>query len=188
MDMHPSFNADQYNTPQSPEQSGVAQTYHQTRQTAPHTMPGQPPATSATSTYSVEYVMMTIALWVGALTLAGISLPLVDGIGISSLTFPVATLVVAVGLFSLLFVRLKKAELRNPGLRSSRRQMDQLTQIFAYIACFGSIVGLVYSVLAEFGGSFSGPLGKYILNCLIVLVIAAALLAYARLSDKVSHR
>lgn len=133
------------------------------------------------SVRGVEYLMMSIALWVGAATFAGVILSLINGgTGFDVLAFPISALIVSVGLFAFFFLRLKKAELRNPRLRfdPSKRRLSQITQVLAYLAIFVSLVGVLYSIIAQIGGSYTGSLWKIILDFLIVLVIAGGILYY----------
>ena len=133
------------------------------------------------SVKGLEYFMMTFALLVGASSVAGILLSLVNnGTSFDVLAFPVSSLIVALGVFSFFFLRLKKAELLNPSLRfdPSKRRMSQITQIIAYLVSFFSVIGVVYTVLAKMAGSLGTPLWKVLLDLLIVLAVSGGILAY----------
>jgi len=133
------------------------------------------------SVKGLEYFMMTFALWVGAFAIAGVLLSLVNnGTSFDVLAFPVSSLIVALGVFSFFFLRLKKAELQNPSLRfdPSKRRLSQITQIVAYLTSFFSVVGIVYSLLAKMAGSLDTVLWKILLDLAIVLVVAGGILAY----------
>lgn len=133
------------------------------------------------SVRGIEYLMMTLALWVGAAAITGIILSLINGgRGFDVLALPVSALVVAAVLFSGFFLRLKKAELQNPALRfdPSKRRLSQITQIFTYVVSFISLVGIVYVVLAKIGGSFTGAVAKVLLDFVVVLIVSGGILAY----------
>lgn len=133
------------------------------------------------SVRGLEYLMMSLALWVGSFALAGILLSLINsGTSFDVLSFPVSSLVVATGLFTLFFRRLKKAELWDPNLRfdPSKRRLSQLTQVVAYIAVFISLIGIVYSTLAKLSSDLSQTYWKLLLDFVVVIAVAGGVLAY----------
>ncbi len=139
------------------------------------------PVVKVLSPVGVEYVFLTIALFVSAGALMGVLLLLVNGgTEFSSLAFPTATLVVSVPVFALLFLRLKKMELRNPALQldPSKRRSTQFTQIVAFIVSLFTLIGLVFSVFAKLGGQGSVSIGKAFLDALCVLVVAGGIFYY----------
>ncbi|MEO6761854.1 MAG: hypothetical protein ABI220_05850 [Candidatus Saccharimonadales bacterium] len=157
--------------------------------TAPSSLPsGQPVGSDeptavvkVLSVRGLEYLMMTFALWAGAFSITGIILSLINGgTSFSVLAFPVSVLLVSVGFFSFFFLRLKKAELANPNLRldPSKRRLSQITQVIAYIVCFSSLVGIIFSILAQVSGSLGSSLWKMILDFIIVILVAGGILAY----------
>jgi hypothetical protein len=125
--------------------------------------------------------MMTLALWVAAASLTGIVLSLINGnTSFNVLAFPISALVVAVVLFSLFFLRLKKAELQTPALRfdPSKRRLSQATQVVSYIVSFIALVGLVYTVVSKIGGNYKGTLWKTLLDFVVILLVAGGIWAY----------
>lgn len=133
------------------------------------------------SVRGLEYWMMTLALWVGAFSLTGVLLAVINGgSNFEVLAFPVSALVVSFALFAFFFLRLKKAELMNPSLRfdPSKRRMSQVTQILAYLAGFVSLIGIVYSIIAKLGGGYDGSVGKLLLDFVVILVVAGGILYY----------
>jgi hypothetical protein len=96
----------------------------------------------------VEYVFLTIALFTGAASLTGDLISLLNGkTDFSVLAFPTAALVVSLPVFAWLFLRLKKAEFRNPSLKldPSKRRSTQFIQITTFVICFFSGIGFLYS-------------------------------------------
>lgn len=139
------------------------------------------PVVKVLSVRGVEYLMMSIALWVGAFTFVGLILSLINGgTGFDVLAFPISALVVSVGIFAFFFLRLKKLELQNPRLRfdPSKRRLSQITQVLAYLAVFVSLIGVLYSIIAKVGGSLNTSLWKIVLDFLIVLAVAGGILYY----------
>jgi hypothetical protein len=135
----------------------------------------------ALSVRGVEYTMMTLSLWFTAAGLIAILLSLLNGgTSFAVLSFPLALLLVCLPLFSLFFIRLKRAELADPPLRfdPSKRRLTQFTQITAFAACLFNVIGFVYMVLQKIGGEAAPSLGKSAINLVVVLAIAGGILAY----------
>ncbi|MBI2592416.1 hypothetical protein HYW36_02990 [Candidatus Saccharibacteria bacterium] len=133
------------------------------------------------SVRGVEYAMMTIALWFAATGLVWVVLNVVnDSANFNFLVVPLSVLITSVPIFTLLFIRLKRAELANPSLRlePSKRRLSQLTQILAFLACLINITVFVYSVLQKINGTTGYSIGKSILSLLVVLVVAGGTLTY----------
>lgn len=133
------------------------------------------------STRGVEYWMMTLALYLGAGGLLAILLAIFNGgIQFEILAFPVSLLLVCLPLFSYLFLRLKKAELMDPRLKfdPSKRRLTQFTQVITFAICLFDIIGIVFAILASIAGHGFGPLWKYLLNSIVVLIVAGGILAY----------
>jgi len=138
------------------------------------------------SVRGVEYLMMSLALWIGAFSFAGMLLTLINGgHSFDVLAFPISVLVVAVGLFTFFFLRLKKAEVQNPALRfdPSKRRLSQTTQVLSYLAIFVSLVGIVYTLIAKMAGSLEQTLWKLVLDFVVVLAVAGGILAYYWLDE-----
>lgn len=139
------------------------------------------PVVKVLSTRGVEYGMMTIALLVTATTLAWIILNMLNGSrGFDSVVVPTAALVVCLPVFGLLFLRLKKAELANPGLRldPSKRRWSQTTQFLTYFALLINFIYFAYTILQHLSGGKGPSIGKSLANLLVILVIAGGVLLY----------
>jgi len=133
------------------------------------------------SSRGVEYVFLTIALVIASISLGALLIALLNGhYDFSVLAYPTAALVVSLPIFALLFLRLKKAENLNPSLAMdpSKRRSTQFMQIYSYIICFLTLIGVVSGIFANMSGSFSGSIVKLILDALVVLVIAGGILFY----------
>lgn len=138
------------------------------------------PVVHVLSPRGVEYVMLTIALFTGAIGLTAILLCLVYGeTGFSSLSFPIAMLLVGLPLFAGFFLRLKGAELDAPRLKldQSKRRSTQFTQIVSFLVCLGALLGLLSSVFAAIGGDVD-DIGKAIGAAIIILIVFGGILAY----------
>lgn len=133
------------------------------------------------SVRGLEYLFMSVALWFGATGLTWTLLAIANGVSsFASLALPVTFLLVSLPIFALFFVRLKKAELANPALRfdPSKRRLSQITQVFAFLACFINVITFVYMMLSKIAGDGDVSVGKAVLNLLIILAVAGGLLAY----------
>ncbi|HSX36240.1 MAG TPA: DUF5671 domain-containing protein [Patescibacteria group bacterium] len=149
------------------------------------------PVVRVLSPMGVEYVFLTVTLFIGAGSLMGTLLLLVNGATeFSALSFPVAALIVCVPLFAFLFLRLKKMEVRDPSLRfdASKRRSTQFTQIVAFIVSIFTLIGLVFTLFAKMGGDSTVSIGKALLDTLCVLVVAGGVLAYYWLDEHKSRR
>ena len=139
------------------------------------------PVVKVLSVRGVEYVMMTISLWVLASALTWALLAVVNGQGtFKLLAFPISLMLVSLPIFALLYLRLRKAELENPVLRldASKRRLSQITQILAFITCLSNLIAFVYILLSKIGGESSISLGKSFMNLIVVLLIAGGILLY----------
>lgn len=133
------------------------------------------------SPMGVEYVFMTISLFTAAGGLTAALIALVNGkTNFDVLAFPVALLLVSVPVLALLFLHAKKQELLHPALRQdpSKRRSTQFTQIVCFIISLFTVVGLVSSIFAKIGGQSGMSLVKVGLDCLVLLVVFGAILAY----------
>jgi hypothetical protein len=155
--------------------------------TMPHNELTQPtsdqpvPVVKVLSVRGVEYLFMSICLWLSAGSFTGLLLALLNGqAGFAALSFPLSLLLVTLPGFALLFLKLKKAELSNPALRldASKRRLSQITQTLAFITCLANLVTFVYIVLQKIGGNGTTSLGKTIINSLVILGVAGGILAY----------
>ena len=139
------------------------------------------PVVQVLSPRGVEYVFLTIALFVGSIGLISALLALVNGkADFSVLAFPVATLLVTVPVFTWLFLRLKQAELSDPSLASdaSKRRSTQFTQIIAFIVCLFTLIGLVSAIFGKLSSNYGGSIVKVLLDVLVILLVAGGILAY----------
>jgi len=133
------------------------------------------------SVRGVEYLFMSILLWVGAGSLIVLILSIVNGqTGFDTLAFPLALLLVGLPGFAWLFLRLKKAELADPSLKldPSKRRSTQRTQVLAFVVCLINLITYVYLVLQSFGGDSDANIGKSTLNTAVILLVAGGVLAY----------
>jgi hypothetical protein len=139
------------------------------------------PVLEVLSVRGVEYGMMTIVLWIGAITLAWILLNMINGSrGFNYLVVPTAALIVCVPVFAWFFLRLKKAELADPQLRfdPSKRRWSQITQILAYTAVIVNLIYFVYVLLRQASSDHAPSVGKSLANLAAILVIAGGILTY----------
>lgn len=139
------------------------------------------PVVHVLSPRGVEYVFLTIALFTGTVGLITALVSLANGqFGFDVLSFPVSLLIVAVPVFSWLFLRLKKAELRDPSLAldASKRRSTQVIQIVMFMVCFFTLIGFVGTVMASMSGALSTSLVKIVLDVLSILVVAGGILFY----------
>jgi len=133
------------------------------------------------SSRGIEYVFLTIALVIASVSLGAVIISLINGHhDFNVLSYPTAALIVSVPIFAMLFLRLKKAEMLNPSLSSdpSKRRSTQFMQIYSYVICLGTLIGIIAEVFSNISGSYSGSILKLILDGLVVLVIAGGILTY----------
>lgn len=133
------------------------------------------------SSRGVEYVFLIFALIVASISLGAVLISLINGhTDFSVLAYPTAALIVSLPVFALLFLRLKKAENLNPALASdpSKRRSTQFIQIYAYIICLFTLIGIVSQVFTKMSSSNYGSLSKLMLDALVILVIAGGILSY----------
>jgi hypothetical protein len=139
------------------------------------------PVVRVLSPFGVEYVFMTICLFVGAIALITALISLANGkIDFSVLAFPAATLLITVPVFAVLFLRLKKLELKKPELKfdPSKRRSTQFTQITAFIVLLFTFIGLVFNVFMKLGGQGGLPILKAVLDTLCIVVVVGGILTY----------
>lgn len=139
------------------------------------------PVVQVLSIRGVEYLMMTLALWFVAAALMWALLALVNGrTNFEILAFPISMLLVSSPLFAFFYIRLRKAELESPALRTepSKRRLSQITQIITYLICLFNLIGFVYIIMTKIGGTGEVSIGKAALNVSVVLAIAGGVLAY----------
>ncbi len=153
------------------------------------TPPSPPPAESifpqpvvkVLSPRGVEYVFLIIALFTSAIALAILLISIINSAyRFSSMSYPIAGLVIGLAVFSLMFLRLKKAELNNPLLKTdaSKRRSTQFTQIVAFLVSFFTLIGFVSVIINKLGNNFNGSLFKIFLDVLVIEVIAGGILCY----------
>lgn len=139
------------------------------------------PVVKVLSVRGVEYLFMSIFLWLCAGSFIGLILSLINGqTGFANLSFPLSMLIVSLPGFALLFLRLKKAELDDPKLRldASKRRLTQATQLLAFLTCLINVITFVYLILQKIGGEGKLELGKAIINMLVILIVAGGILVY----------
>ncbi|HSX34136.1 MAG TPA: hypothetical protein VLF62_00645 [Candidatus Saccharimonadales bacterium] len=176
--------------PHQPHQPSTAPQYS----AAPEPAYGQPlpaqdardplaptPVVQVLSPVGVEYVFLTLTLFVGAISLTSALIALVNGAaGFASLAFPAAALLVTVPLFAVIFMHLKKRELQDPRLKldPSKRRATQTTQIISFVVCLFTVIGFLAAAFAAMGGESGMGLGKVALDALCVLAVAGGILYY----------
>lgn len=133
------------------------------------------------STRGIEYVFLTFALVIASISLGAVIISLINGhYDFNVLAYPTAALLVSVPIFALFFLRLKKAENLNPSLvlDPSKRRSTQFIQIYTYIICFLTLIGIVSEIFAKMAGNYAGSIVKLILDGLVILIIAGGILFY----------
>ena len=160
--------------------------------------PGQAPVTAyggapiavvqRRSTRGFEYVIMFLALAITAASFGQIvhnlinaALGLDGGFGAEAGAAATAGLIVGLPIFSLLFLRLKKAEHRDPSIRtdSSRHGAVQFALIVSFIWGIGKLLVYIYALLNGSAGygEAANPLAE-LLHALVTVVIAGGIFAY----------
>jgi hypothetical protein len=148
------------------------------------------------TTKGLEYTIMFVALGASAISLGALLHNTVDssfgGQGSTDLvSFAASALIVALPIFIVLFLRLKKAELVTPAIRSdaSRRHAVQFTLIVSFVWGLFRLITYIYSLLNSGSGSStflgsdnSSPIAN-LLHTLITLAIAGAIFAYYWLDE-----
>lgn len=134
------------------------------------------------STRGLEYLFMSIALWIAASGLIWALLLVVNGqTSAPMLGFPATSLIVCIPVFAYFFIRLKKAELKDPALRfdASKRRLSQITQTIAFLTCIFNVITFVYLLFSIASGSSLGQsVVKLILDLLVILAVAGGILVY----------
>jgi hypothetical protein len=145
------------------------------------------------TTRGLEYFIMFIALWITATSFAwllhnAVNLAFAAGSQsdpdtLTSLATP--ALLVAVPIFSVLFLRLKKAELTNPQLHldPSRRHAIQLTLVITFIIAIADVIAYLYSLMSgstadSLVGSSSSNGWADAVHMLVTLVVAGGIFVY----------
>lgn len=140
------------------------------------------PVVRVLSPMGVEYVFLVILLLSAAAAFSGSLMLMINGqMNLDALSFPAAALLVTVPAFALLFLRLKKMELRRPELRfdPSKRRSTQFVQIFMFVVTLLTLVGFFFAIFTKLAGNApSMSIGKAILNTLSVLVVSGGILTY----------
>jgi hypothetical protein len=144
---------------------------------------------SVASQKGFEYLLMFIALWAVAasfMTLLNFAIRGDMSGGVAA--FPVTILLVGLPIFAFFFLRLKKAELKDPDLRkdASRRRALQITQLVTFGAVVIHLVTLLYGFIRSCDqavASYSYSTcdksdGKDVLHFLVTLVIAGGIFLY----------
>lgn len=133
------------------------------------------------SSYSTEYIFLTISLLSAALGLTIALLALVNGVfDFAVLVFPAATLILALPIYSWFFGRLRWAERRNPRLRYTltRRICSKLVQTLMFITVLFTAIGFLTLLLAKMGTGYDGSLAQITLNVVVIELIAGSILTY----------
>lgn len=144
------------------------------------------PVVKVLSPRGVEYVFLTVSLFLAAIGLASTLIALVNNkTDFSVLALPTSILVVSVPLFGLLFMHTKRAELNNPNLKldPSKRRSTQFTQIVAFLVSVFTLIGFVTFCFAKSSDQYKGSLVKIGLDALVLLVIAGGIGFYYWLDE-----
>ena len=149
------------------------------------------------STRGLEYIIMFISLGVAALSLGSLLHSNINTVFgstdtstiASSVSFSAAALIVSLPIFIVLFLRLKKLELSDPGLLQdpSRKRAVQITLVITFLIGLGNIIYFVYSLMTggtetssyNMMGSQASPgiIGNFI-HLVISLAIAGGIFVY----------
>jgi len=138
------------------------------------------PVVRVFSVRGIEYLLMTIALWLGAAGLVSLVVSLIQGdTGFGALSFPISLLVTALPVFAFLFLRLRSAELKTPALRyePSKRRCSQFSQILSFLISFFAVVGIIYTLLQAVAGH-SDDIWKVLGSLVVLLIVAGGILWY----------
>ena len=128
----------------------------------------------------LEYLLMHIALWFGALGLIALLVALIGGqFNLSSIGIHLAVVLGSFPVFALLFLRLKSAEISNPTLKSdsSRRRLNQITATVSFVMSLSSIIGLIFSLLQVAAGN-DFPVGRSLAQIGVVCLVSLGMLVY----------
>jgi hypothetical protein len=104
----------------------------------------------------------------------------------SSMALPAAALVVGLPVFALLLVDVKRAELKDPRLRSDpyKIRTTQLIKVLAFITCFFALIWFMYAVFNQASSVDGTPLGRLFTDILIILSVAGGTLGYYLLTER----
>lgn len=144
------------------------------------------------TTRGLEYIIMFIALGVTALALGLVLHNLVDmltgvteGFYESLVSYATAALIVGMPVFLVLFLRLKRAELRDKSIMNdpSRKRAIQLTLIITFLVGIWKVISYIYSLLNVGTQNYSDygvnpTIGGNFAHTLITLLIAGGIFAY----------
>ena len=149
------------------------------------------------STRGFEYSIMFISLLASAFSLGLILHQFVNGVFATTVAtnnydynynesggeyaFAVTLLIVTLPIFVTMFLRLKKAEIADPGLRKdpSRKRMSHFTQFLAFAFGVGYIVYFLYTLLSGSGDSSgAASIPESFFHMLVTLCIAGSIFAY----------
>lgn len=154
------------------------------------------PVVNTFTTRGIEYVIMFISLWVMASSIGILLHELVNsafktsngGFDSFSLIGPAtsASLIVALPIFAVLFLRLKKAEQEDVSVRQdhSRKRAINITLVVTFLVGISKVIGTIYQLIS--GGGVGGlygaatdfnPLAE-VLHLIITLGIAGSIFIY----------
>lgn len=140
------------------------------------------------TTRGLEYTIMFLSLGISAVSLGQLLHSLLDaatGVTTDNLSsFATSALVVALPVFVILFLRLKRAELKTPEIRldPSRRHAVQLALVVSFLWGVFRLATYVYSLLGGGEGDYLGsnnpsPIAN-LLHLVITIGIAGTIFAY----------
>lgn len=124
-----------------------------------------------------EYSMMFITLWLSAAAAVWIINDFIFGASSTIGAFPLTVLVVSLPTFVIMFLRLRRAELADPGLRNdpSRRKSIQSTQRLAFIVLLVQTIGTLYAIIQHSEGV---QIPKVVLSWLVSVIVFGGIFIY----------
>ena len=137
----------------------------------------------------LEYLLATILLWSLALSLTAVLIFLIYGKNYFSVMSIAASIsLVSLPFFIYLTLRLKKAEIADPTLRteSSRRRLAQFSQILSFSICFINSITFLDHLFQLIGGGTDEQITQATLSYLSVMLVSGGIFAYYWLSSRLS--
>jgi len=142
------------------------------------------------SNQGFEYFILFFSMWIVAGSLGFIVTDLIASwlnhssggtIGKVAFSFAAAAVIVTLPIYSVLFLRLKRAELKNPQLRydNSRRRAIQLTLIVTFVIGVSDLISYLFVLLNGSNTGFESVSRiTSFLDMLVTLVFAGGIFAY----------
>ena len=146
-----------------------------------------------------EYSIMFLTLWAGAFSLMWLAISFVNdlfdkasgsysyGVGNTTNAFIITVLLVTFPIFAYMFLRLKRVEHNDPGLKldPSRRKLTQMTQLVSFIVAISFTIYFIYSIITpESSSAGADSIVKRLLQTLVALVVAGGIFLYYWREDR----